>query len=196
MNRESYLRALAEGFEPLFQAHGAALPAYRVTCGWPSRSALSEKTRRIGECWPDCASADQTHEIIISMGLDDPIEVAGVLAHEMVHAAVGCEHGHRAPFKRLALSIGLVGKMTDTTAGDAFKQYAQPVIDKLGPYPHARLDGTNKRKQGTRMIKASCDECAAESENGQGYTVRLTRKWLDQVGPPICPAHKTTMTAT
>lgn len=37
-----------------------------------------------------------------------------------------------------------------------------------------------KKKQSTRMIKASCPEC--------GYTVRVTRKWLDTAGAPICPA--------
>lgn len=31
----------------------------------------------------------------------------------------------------------------------------------------------------TRMLKASCGHCA--------YTVRLTRKWLLDAGPPICP---------
>ncbi len=31
------------------------------------------------------------------------------------------------------------------------------------------------------MLKADCAAC--------GYTVRVTRKWLDRVGAPCCPKH-------
>jgi hypothetical protein len=188
MNRESYLRALAEGLEPLFQNHGATYPdRIRFTCGWPSKGAGARR-KTVGQCFDPAASKDDHHEIIIGMSLDDPMEVAHTLAHELCHAIIGTQHGHKKPFRKLALAIGLVGKMTATTAGDAFKQYAQPIIDKLGAYPHAELDYSTVKKQTTRMIKASCAEC--------GYTVRLTRKWIDQAGPPICPTHETTMTAT
>jgi hypothetical protein len=41
------------------------------------------------------------------------------------------------------------------------------------------VPGLKLRKvQTTRMKKAVCD-C--------GYTVRLTKKWMDEVGLPICP---------
>jgi hypothetical protein len=32
------------------------------------------------------------------------------------------------------------------------------------------------------MLKCECSTC--------GYTVRITRKWLDAAGPPICPTDK------
>ncbi len=185
MNRETYLTRLAKGLEPLFKQHGATLPPYRVTCGWPSSGGLAAKTRRIGECWSSSASADGTHEIIISMALDDPMTVAATLAHEMVHAAVGIEAGHGAPFRRLALAIGLEGKMTATRAGEAFKQYVAPILEKLGDYPHARIDYEKRKKQSTRLVKAACPSC--------GYTVRLSRKWFD-VGAPICPVDQIEMT--
>lgn len=31
----------------------------------------------------------------------------------------------------------------------------------------------------SRLLKAICGDCA--------YTVRLTRKWLNEAGPPLCP---------
>jgi hypothetical protein len=74
--------------------------------------------------------------------------------------------------------------MTATTPSESFKQFAQPILDRLGSYPHAELDYSSVKKQGTRMIKAECDEC--------GYAVRLTRKWLD-VGAPICPVDNVPM---
>ena len=37
----------------------------------------------------------------------------------------------------------------------------------------------------TRMVKCQCGDCA--------YTVRTTRKWLDELGPPLCPCNSEPM---
>ncbi len=37
-----------------------------------------------------------------------------VLLHEMIHAAVGIDAGHKGPFKRAAIAVGLAGPMTAT----------------------------------------------------------------------------------
>jgi uncharacterized Zn finger protein (UPF0148 family) len=55
----------------------------------------------------------------------------------------------------------------------------------LGAYPHGELSYSDRKVQGTRMIKASCPHC--------GYTVRLTNKWLT-FGLPICPQDGETFT--
>ena len=176
-NREQWLTELASLLESLFDE---ALPDYRVTCGWPSRGGLSARSKTIGECFSNKASADGTFEIFISPILDNDrvMKIAGVLAHEMVHAAVGTEAGHGPLFRRVALKIGLCGKMTATEESEAFKTSVALLIESLGPYPHAKINASERKKQGTRMLKATCAEC--------GYTVRLTRRWLD-VGAPICP---------
>jgi hypothetical protein len=174
MNREQWLTELAGKVEPMFV--GYEFPEYRISCSWPSRSALSAKSRTIGECWDASCSADKTTEMMISMVLDDPIVVASTLVHEMVHATVGTKFGHKAPFKRCATLVGLEGKMTATHAGDELIERLNAIMGEMEPYPHAKLDGSTKKKQGTRMLKATC-EC--------GYTVRLTQKWAD-VGAPLC----------
>lgn len=178
-SREVWLQRLVEQLNrKLFDKK---MPAYRVTCGWPSRGGLASKQRVIGQCFYPAASKDKTTELIVSMSLDDPMAVASTLAHEMVHAVVGPGVGHKAPFRKLALQIGLEGKMTATVAGEGFKQSVQPILDKLGTYPHAKVDGHDKqKKQTTRLLKTVC-EC--------GYTARITRKWLDELGAPLCPAH-------
>ncbi|EGG93547.1 hypothetical protein IMCC1989_1089 [gamma proteobacterium IMCC1989] len=155
---------------------------FRVTCGWPSHHATSAKRRAIWQCFsPEC-SKDNTHELIISMFLEDPMEIAGTLAHEMVHAIVGVEQGHKGPFRKLALDIGLEGKMTATYPGDSFKDKVNPTLEELGAYPHSQVDvlKVTQKKQTTRLLKAIC-EC--------GYTVRITKKWLEAVGNPFCPIH-------
>lgn len=179
MNRESYINALATELRPYFHSKGAMFPErIRYTCGWPSKGAGSRR-KTVGQCFDASASADNHVEIIIGMSLDNEMEVAHTLAHELVHACVGVEAGHGPAFRKVALAVGLEGKMTDTTAGELFKRYAQPILDRLGPYPHKKLNYSNIKKQNTRMIKATCGEC--------GYAVRLTRKWLDVGGAPICP---------
>ena len=182
--REEWLSAAISLFHPHFERLNAPLPGkIRVTCGFPSKSALSRKNRRIGECWSPKASADSTTEIMISPTLgQDRVEILGVLAHELCHAAVGLDAGHKGPFKRLATSLKLEGKMAATKVGDAFKlHFAESMLTTLGPYPHGPLNPSQKeaKKQSTRMLKCVCPDC--------GYTVRTTAKWLDDIGPPFCP---------
>ncbi len=175
MNREQWLTELAVKIEPLFDV---PLPSYRVACSWPSKSATSAKNRRIGECWAAKCSEDDTTEIMLSMAIDDKLQVAETLVHEMCHAVVGVEHGHKAPFKRVALAIGLEGKMTATHAGTELSERLNDLIAELPEYPHAKINAANsgKKKQSTRMLKVVC-EC--------GYTVRMARKWAE-VGLPLC----------
>lgn len=184
--REQYLTAAVKLMEPLFQRNGASLPKVRVSTGWPSTKALSRKNRRIGECWDKSASADGVFEIFISPCLDKVAEPSGVLAtlvHECDHAAVGLECGHKGAFKKLAKKLGLEGKMTATVAGEALLAEIKAWSEQLGDYPHAKLDLTKspRKKQSTRMIKCECGQC--------GFTVRTSRKWLDEVGAPHCPKH-------
>ena len=45
----------------------------------------------------------------------------------------------------------------------------------------------DKKPGGTRLLKAECGEC--------GYTVRVTKKWLEAKGAPICPCNMKAMVA-
>lgn len=184
--REQWLQAAVALLRPLFEARSYTVPPVRVTCGWPSTSALSSKNRRLGECWSPEASADGTTEISISQCKDDVGGEQGVLSiltHELVHAAVGVEAGHKGPFKKCATKLGLVGKMTSTSAGPDLLEAFKEIATELGTYPHAKLDKLKspRKKQTTRMVKCECKDC--------GYVVRTTRKWLDEVGAPHCPKH-------
>jgi hypothetical protein len=87
--REAWLHAVAEKLRPIFASHGAIVPVkVRFTCGFPSIRAFASKLQRVGECWSGEASADGHIEIMISPVLDDPMRVAGVLAHELVLCAM------------------------------------------------------------------------------------------------------------
>lgn len=179
--REEWLGALADSMAPWFRELGAPLPKFRISIGFPS---TGRRGQRIGECWDGAASADETFEVFIRPDRFDVLEIAGILAHELTHAAVGLDKRHGKAFRRVATAIGLTGPMRATVPGDAFKQRVAPILKKLGAIPHARLswgDSSGPKKQTTRMIKCECGEC--------GYTARVARKWLEDVGAPHCPEH-------
>src|SRR5260370_36002351 len=106
----------------------------------------------------------------------DRERAAGRLAQELVNATG--RQGHGSHFAKLARAIGLEGKMTATTEGDAFKQAIAPILEAVGPYPHAELSKKTRTKQGTRLLKLQCPMCP--------YTVRITRKWLAEGGATAC----------
>lgn len=188
--REQYLLAAVEAVRPIFTRAGATIPPVHVSTGWPSSRGTSQKRKALGECWDKTASADTVAQIFISPWLsdclnarppgDDGCGVLPVLVHELVHAVLGTEAGHGPKFRKLALAVGLEGKMTSTNAGAQLVEELKAIMPALGDYPHAKLDLTKsgRKKQGTRMIKCECAECQ--------YTVRTTKKWLE-MAVPECP---------
>lgn len=174
--REAWLTAGIEMLRPHFAAHGAELPATRVSVGWPG--GRGKKAHTIGQCWPPTLSADGTAEIFISPAIQDPQETIATLAHELIHAWDKNQHGHKGPFVTMMRAIGLEGKPTASVAGPMLAALIGSITTELGHYPHAALSDTGRKKQTTRMIKLECPEC--------GYTIRTTRRWI-AVGMPTCP---------
>jgi len=184
--REAWLNYVTGRLASWFEDLDAPLPPrLRIAIGFTSGG---RRGKSIGECWDNANSADGTFEVFIRPDLAHsadamPAQIAAILIHELVHAAVGIPAGHKAPFRRVAQALGLVGPMRATTAGPELLERLAPILDDAGPLPHARLETggatTSPKKQPTRMIKCECREC--------GYTIRTARKWLESAGAPICP---------
>ena len=177
LNRETYLNKLAyELKKSVFkQAEiDIDLKKVKISCGYPTTGA---KGKAIGQC--HATSNNGYNEIFIHPILQDSIRVAGVLAHELVHAYDDCKNGHNKVFRKIALSIGLEGKMTATTESEQFVKQAQKIIDKIGEYPHKKLESARtKKKQTTRMVKVVCYNC-------NEYHVRMSRTMF-KLAPPVC----------
>ncbi len=174
--REEYLTELAKELIDLFEIKPKS--DWRVSCGFPKGSRGGRNA--ISQCWNTSASAGGVYEMFISPELSEAEEVCHVLAHEVIHAHVGVENGHKSPFARVAKRIGLEGPMTATTAGEAFKAATAPVLRRMGDYPHQKLSVNKRKKQGTRLIKAECPCC--------GLTFRITAKWILATGGRLqCP---------
>jgi hypothetical protein len=185
--RQQWLEKATDALRQLFARKDYEVPqAVRVSVGWPKGS--HGKGRAIGQCWGYEGSTDKHNEIFISPEITTPrnsVQVLGVLAHELAHATVGIAAGHKAAFKRCAEAVGLEGPMTATTEGAEFRQWAAGVIDRIGQIPAGGLSAVTRKKQGTRLLKCECGDC--------GYTVRVTRKWVESAGEPICPTDKVSM---
>ena len=191
--REEWLATLATAIllEIKDRCPSLIFPSVRVTCGFPSRGGeLGRSKRAAGQCWAAEASEDKHAEIFISPVEADAENVAAILTHELVHAALPGD-GHRKPFQAAMKALGHKAPFTASIATDDFWGWCRPLLDVVGPYPHAVLHATRPvaapKKQTARMLKAVCER------EGCGYTVRLAKKWIVEVGPPICPKHGVAM---
>lgn len=201
-NRETWLFELAEFMKPKFESLGFPIPPFRVGTGFTSGGQYCNAG---GECWNKTVSADGHYEIFIMPDRIDVMEIAGILCHELIHAAVGFECGHKGNFAKMCDKLNLLRPYTATTAGPLFSQWVEGELARLGPIPHAALkfersrtrravatesesapqtddekpSSNSKPKQTTRLLKACCGTC--------GYTVRISKKWALQLGAE-CPA--------
>jgi hypothetical protein len=125
------------------------LRSYFTGCGYPLpdhiRFAIAfpstgRKGNRVGECWHSSTSSDDHYEIIIRADLSEPVEVLGVLVHELVHAVVPVEAKHGKLYRAAAIKIGLEGKMIHALPGILLRNRLAELAVNLGPLPHARLN--------------------------------------------------------
>lgn len=179
MNREQWLEAAVNELRPVFKKAGYTIPPKMyVSVGWPSSGGTRSKNATIGQAWAPEASEDNTGHIFISPVLASEQDVLGTLVHEVGHIVVGHKHGHKAPFVRFCKAINLEGKPTATTVGPTLANTLTEIVERIGAYPHSKLAPAERKVQGTRLLKVMCPDC--------GYTIRVTRKWLDE-GVPTCP---------
>lgn len=201
--RESWLVEAVEHVAELFaqtkeEGEPVQVPPVRISCGFPAGNVR----KSIGQCWGTEAAEDGISHVFVSPVLKDPVQILGVVIHELCHAIDDCKSGHQGRFRKLATQMGLEGKMTATHVSDALAELLKPIVQTLGDYPHSALDlgMTPVKKQTTRMLKASCKEVVDASADGDfgdyyeregetcGYNIRTTQKWLD-VAIPLCPVH-------
>lgn len=169
--REAWLLDATNKLRLLLKQHGAKVPEHiAVSVGFAGNNAR----KRRGECWTTHASeGGKVNQIFISPLYDDPIRVLATLLHELIHAADNCASQHKGFFSQVARSVGLVGKLTSTDAGEDLTVILKDIASELGPYPHVKLNmgGSAFKKQTTRLLKVQCTVCA--------MPLRVTAKWIE-----------------
>lgn len=162
----------------VFKPQGVDMPkVIRVSTGWPRKVAKGS----VGWCYKTSAAKDASTNIFVSPELEDPVKVLCVLTHELIHAADDCASKHGGFFAKTHKAVGLVDKPTACVPGDELRGLLHGIAAELGTYPHATLTHEGQTKtQTTRMLKVVCpdEDC--------GVIVRMTAKWLEEVGTPTC----------
>lgn len=156
INREAWLRAAYAMVRKELLPQAPATVA--ISWSFPSKGGTKSSRRTIGECHYKGGSAvkvEGDRVILISPTLQEPYALIEVLVHEMVHAALPMGSGHRAPFSRLAKSIGLLKPWTATTAGDELKAKINGWLKRLPKWPGGHL--VIQHTQKNRQLKAVCD---------------------------------------
>lgn len=185
MQRQEWVEKALVTLRSHFDFCGYKVPDnLRVTIGFPVGGR-----KRIGECHYSENSTDQHFELFVSPELGKDSKhgnhpVMEVIAHEICHTIAGHKAGHKAPFKRIATTIGLEGKMTSTVPGPLMLDLISRFENDNGPYPAGALTRSMLKKKQTYMLKCECSLC--------GYTVRTTEKWL-AVAIHECPVDSIAM---
>jgi hypothetical protein len=156
--REGWLFAATGELRPHFESHGFILPdKIRFSIGFAS---TGKRGRMAGECWHANSSADQHYEIYIRPDKDDPLEVLGILVHELIHTLLPPTVKHGKPFKDIALVVGLQGKMRQTIPSLLLTEKLKIIVANLGTLPHASLNFADAveapKKQAKKWFKAEC----------------------------------------
>ena len=181
MNREAWLTELAAQVKPLFK--GLAMSPYRITCGWPSSGGLALKNKVIGECHSNKSSTDGVYELFISPTIDQPLQVGGVVCHEMAHISAGTEAKHGRKFVSVCKHVGLTkGKPTSIMPGDKLNEKLSKMIEKLGAYPHKAMNPYKLKpiKEKTQ-VRLYC-----QNKDGCDCSVVISVKLLEECGLPTC----------
>lgn len=181
INREAWLQAaMTELDKAFFAENGYKLPErLEVSVGFARGSK-----KAIGICFDPVHSVEQATQMWVCPTQDEPTRVLDILLHEMIHASVGCEEGHKGLFRKLAKEFGLEGKMTATyvTEGTELHKRLASIATTLGPYPHKKmvLKPKEKGKGGSGWIRLV-------SPNDETYKVVISPKVLEEHGAPTDP---------
>lgn len=180
-DRHEWLEAAREWCSRAMVKGGYEVPQnVRVSIGF---TGSRHGKKAIGACWYPEAVSDGHHEVFIGPHIKDPVEIVGVVMHELIHVVAGQEAKHGPKFREIALKLGLEGKMTATVVSDGLREVIEGRFLAHHPYPAGMINVAMRKKQTTRLLKVACPHC--------GYTARTTAKWIDAAGPPICPIHNT-----
>lgn len=194
MTREEYLTAAVEKFKPLFERNKLFLPVVRVSCGFPNKNP--KKT--LGQCFSSVCCADGSRQIFASPIIKSTVETLGVLAHELLHAALPDDAKHGPKFKEGMKLIGLEGKAIHAMPGDELLHFCEKMADELGEYPNVPMKIPEKSQKERATAKKSFKLHCPNFRNGDKscrlievakageYTVTASRKSL-KLGFPLCP---------
>ena len=179
--REDWLQAAIAKFRPTMKSAGAPIPSkIEAIVSWPKNARKGTIGQCFGKGW---SKAGVTYVSVSPVLGDEPTRVLDVLLHELIHAS-GIT-GHGADFRKIALAVGLTGKMTATVAGPELTKRLATMVKQLGAYPHPTMldheEGAKKKKpRGKAHIR-----CISPVD--ETYSAWVPAKGFEMHGAPLCP---------
>ncbi len=184
-SREEWLRQASIKMVPMLQAVGLSLdPSIApVSVGFPNvRDGKGGKAIGVCHVKGACPEDERLRPVFISPTLGNAVmEVLPTLLHELVHAALPPEVGHRHQFAKAVADLGLAGKPTHTFLEEGSQLHADLALiaADIGPYPHVPMADRKKAKQpGWPRYR---------SVNEPTYKVIVSLDALAEFGPPLDP---------
>lgn len=162
-------------------AHDLNRPPVKYSISFAPNTRTGSKTMAC--CSSRAASTGGYNEIFISPELDGAksIDVLGVLLHELIHAYLDNQDGHRGRFAKIAHSVGFQTPLTQFHPSDDLIELMSSYIDILGNIPHAALNyGDIRKKQKGRHILVEC------TTEGCEFKFRTSRKQIDMMNYCTC----------
>jgi hypothetical protein len=146
----------------------------RCAPGFPRTFTRSGTT---AEVIPDTNSEDKTFEVFVAPTLAEPEAVFDALLRQVLHTIPGALTPASRTYQDALINAGYAPDASGPTQTADWVEAWGPVLEALGPYPHAAVTVAARKTQTTRMLKLVCPTC--------GYTLRTTAKWIAQ-GLPTC----------
>ena len=158
----------------------------------------------MGLCYAKSSSTGNKRVIEVDRETDDLWETIDTVAHEVTHAVLDENEGHKGRFPKLVKDLfKLGGKPTATTPTEEMKELFYDFLLENGGYPHIAFRPRH-RKQTTRMVKVWCTDftCVGGTEKsmlqGIGFIFRASSKAIQNAVDagrsltcPVCMATAT-----
>jgi len=154
------------------------------------RKTISNNNRgkAVGLCYSTVYSDNKkVRRIEIDRETSDTLKVLEIVAHEVSHAILPDNTGHKGAFVDAVFSVFKLGSIpTATSVTLEFSELIKSWLEKSGSYPYVKFVDKRK-KQTTRMVKLYCGDtdCLGATDKslkqGQGTIFRMSSAIVDKI---------------
>ena len=139
---EVWLAEAVELLRPMFNECGYEIPPVHVSVGFSTFGYNpSAKKRVIAVCHAKSMTRDGINEIYITPLVYEPVNVLGLLVHELIHAVDDCRSGHGKTFQEMSLALKCSDnlKVPLSVWREALDRHKK-IADQLGRYPRSGVN--------------------------------------------------------
>ena len=136
---EVWLNEAVKLLKPVFRNAGYEIPPVYVSVGFSTDGYRpGGKKNTIAVCHARSMTVEGINEIYISPLIVEPVDVIGILTHELIHALDDCANGHGPVFQEISRALKCPDNLTvPTNEWREFVEQSREIAKQLGRYPRA-----------------------------------------------------------